>query len=302
MAADANQMKTFARLQFQSFAIKVPDQWKVPSGDPGAKHYADAFKPGEKATVPLTMPPALFLAHSTNKYHTDIQKTLNNIYTNFIDDMCDAICSAWQQSQSLATMVGVMINAVTASAGQVVWPPLTPMIMLTAPKKTPAQLKYSTVIATVLGNAWQQYTMTIKVPGLPWYPAFAAFPAPIAVPAPNIPCPVATLTQVTASVSKRMMKQQMCQMLADPKAQYHEQLFDSLCDAFEKCFQIWQTSTQVMNVLGTGPIPTFAPPYVPVGPVVGGVGAMMPGGFVTMPMPMPPPPPPAPLPPPIDIA
>ena len=35
----------------------------------------------------------------------------------------------------------------------------------------------------------------------------------------------------------------------------------------------------VTNVLGTGPVPTFAPPYVPVGPVVGGVGTMMPGGF-----------------------
>jgi hypothetical protein len=36
----------------------------------------------------------------------------------------------------------------------------------------------------------------------------------------------------------------------------------------------------VTNVLGTGPVPTFAPPYVPVGPVVGGVANMTPGGFV----------------------
>jgi hypothetical protein len=36
----------------------------------------------------------------------------------------------------------------------------------------------------------------------------------------------------------------------------------------------------VTNVLGTGPVPTFAPPYVPVGPVVGGVGNMTPGGFI----------------------
>lgn len=34
-------------------------------------------------------------------------------------------------------------------------------------------------------------------------------------------------------------------------------------------FLTW-TTTQPIFVLGTGPIPTFAPPYVPVGPVVGG--------------------------------
>ena len=35
----------------------------------------------------------------------------------------------------------------------------------------------------------------------------------------------------------------------------------------------------VTNVIGTGPVPTFAPPYVPGGPVVGGVGSMPPGGL-----------------------
>ena len=55
---------------------------------------------------------------------------------------------------------------------------------------------------------------------------------------------------------------------------------DSIADAFEKVFQIWQTSTQVTNVMGFGPVPTFAPPVVPMGPVVGGLGAMLPGGLV----------------------
>jgi hypothetical protein len=72
----------------------------------------------------------------------------------------------------------------------------------------------------------------------------------------------------------------MVGLLGDPTALHHKQLFDSVADAFEKCFMTWQTSTQVTNVLGAGPIPTFAPPFVPVGPVVGGVGNMPPGGFV----------------------
>jgi hypothetical protein len=44
-------------------------------------------------------------------------------------------------------------------------------------------------------------------------------------------------------------------------------------------FKVWQASTMVTQVMGTGPVPTFAPPYVPAGPVLGGVGTMPPGGF-----------------------
>jgi hypothetical protein len=102
----------------------------------------------------------------------------------------------------------------------------------------------------------------------------------VAPPMPNVPVPVIALTQVTAPVSKSALKGQMIGQLGDPTALHHQELFDAIADAFEKCFLLWQTSTMVTNVLGTGPIPTFAPPYVPVGPVIGGVGTMVPGGFV----------------------
>jgi hypothetical protein len=36
-------------------------------------------------------------------------------------------------------------------------------------------------------------------------------------------------------------------------------------------------TTLVANVLGTGPVPTFAPPYVPVGPVIAGTAIGLPG-------------------------
>ena len=73
---------------------------------------------------------------------------------------------------------------------------------------------------------------------------------------------------------------QMIGQLADPQAPFHKELFESISDAFEKSYNLWKASTMVTNVLGTGPVPTFAPPYVPAGPVVGGVGTMTPGGFV----------------------
>jgi hypothetical protein len=277
-APQAAQMQQLARLKFTSFNIKVPQNWQQPSGDPAAKHYNDAFKPEEKTTAPGA--PPLFQPASMNKYHTDAQKMHIDKIGKFIDGICSAICSAWSTWQSAATMVGVVITGPTAAVGQVVGPPWTPLIMAQGPKETPMLLKYTNAVANVLGPAWLAYTATIKVPGMPWYPAFAALPSPIAPPTPNIPCPVIALTQVTAPIMPAAMKGQMIGMLADPMAPFHDKLFEAICDAFDKCFKIWQASTMVTNVLGTGPVPTFAPPYVPVGPVVGGVGTMTPGGFV----------------------
>ena len=130
-------------------------------------------------------------------------------------------------------------------------------------KGTPAEARFSNAIATAISNGWMAYQSTIKIPGLPWYPAFAAFPGPFAPPTPNVPCPVIALTQVTVSVSANALSGSMVGLLGDPTALHHKQLFDSVADAFEKCFMTWQTSTQVTNVLGAGPIPTFAPPFVP---------------------------------------
>jgi hypothetical protein len=275
-APQATLMKQAARLKFTSFNLKVPPNWQQPQGE-AAEHFDQAFKPEEKTTSP-GMPP-LFQPASLNKYHTDAQKMHIAKIGAFIDQTCDAICSAWSQWQATATMTGVVINAVSASLGQVVGIPWTPLIMMNGAKSTPMQLKYTSVIANVVGMAWQAYTATIKVPGLPWYPAFAAFPSPVAPPMPNVPVPVAALTQVTASLSAAGMKQQMVGQLADPSAPFHGELFEAICDAFDKMFMAWQVSTMVTKVMGTGPVPTFAPPYVPAGPVVGGVGNMIPGGF-----------------------
>lgn len=276
-APQSSVMKELAKLQFRTFAIKLATDWRQPQGEAG-KQYTQAFKPSELAVIPPVG--RLFIPASVNKYHCDTVSEISTKFERYIDGICDAICQAWSTWQTAATLVGVMVNAVTASAGQVVGMPWMPIILGAAPMTTPQEIKYSQAIAMTISNAWLQYTATIKVPGLPWYPAFAAFPGPIAPPMPNIPTPVVSLAQVTVPVSKAVLKGQMISNLGDPTALHHPQLFDSIADAFEKVFQIWQASTQVTNVLGFGPIPTFAPPVVPMGPVVGGTASMLPGGLV----------------------
>src|SRR3569832_1019528 len=179
-APQASVLCLLARLLFSSFGLKVPQNWQQPQGDPAAKHYSDAFSPSEKVTAPGA--PPLFQPASMNKYHTDAQKMHIAKIGKFIDDTTSAICSAWSQWQTATTMVGVVINAVTAVGGQLVGPPLTPLLLASAPKNTPAEMKYSNVIANVIGTAWLSFTATVKIPGLPWYPAYAAVPSPKAPP------------------------------------------------------------------------------------------------------------------------
>jgi len=276
-APQSSLMQQAAKLKFQSFSLRVPHNWQAPQGE-AAEHYGMAFKEEEKAVTPGF--PPLFTPHSMNKYHVDAQKMLIGKFSEFIDGICSAICSAWSQWQTAATMTGVLINAVSASMGKVVGPPLTPLIMAAPPKATPSQLKYSNAVATVVGNAWLTYTTTIMIPGLPLFPAFAAVPSPVAPPTPSAPVPLMSLTQVTASLAPAVMKQQMVAALGDPQAQYHQQLFECVCTAFDQMFKLWQGTTMVTNIMGAGPVPSFAPPYMPAGPVIGGTGMMAPGGFV----------------------
>lgn len=270
-------MRELAKTQFRTFAIKVPNQ---PPQMNVRSTYADAFPPAERKVAPMPMPPALFLPDSAYKIHVDIQKHLTEVFGAFIDGVCGAICSAWEKWQSAATLTGVVINGPVAAGGQMNGPPLGPLILAAAPSSKPSEASFSKVVADVVGSGWDTYVATIKVPGMPWYPAFAAFPGPTAPPTPNAPCPLAALTQVTTSVSKAALKAKMIAALGDGAAPHHVELFDSIADAVEKCFTVWQGATMVTNVLGTGPVPTFAPPFVPVGPVVGGLGNMTPGGFV----------------------
>ena len=132
-APQASMMQQVARAKFASFGLKVPQNWTDPAGAAGDQ-YGRAFKPGEKVTSPAAGSPPLFQAASLNKYHTDVQKMLHAKFGAFIDGICSAICSAWSQWQTAATMTGLVVAGPTVSVGMIVGPPLTPLIMASAPK------------------------------------------------------------------------------------------------------------------------------------------------------------------------
>jgi len=263
-----------AKMNFCSKGIKLPMEWSEP-GD----HYPKAFQPGEEA-VPPNQPLNLFREESLNKYHVNSAGDVGKQFETYIEGICGAIHGAVDQWRQMATIAGVMIVGPVASIGIVVGPPLTPLILAQGPKGTPQEVKYTTAIANAFGTAWLPWQASIKVPGLPWYPAFAAFPGPVAPPMPNIPMPLIALVSVDASLSPGALSGLMMANLGDPTALHAQDLFDAISKAFNTVFTLFKAMTMVTNVLGTGPIPTFAPPFVPVGPVMGGVGTGPPGCLV----------------------
>src|SRR5262249_36503390 len=99
-----------------------------------------------------------------------------------ISELSGAITSAWQMWQRMAPFSGAAVNGPVGFGGRLPGPPLEPLILAQAPKATAAELRLSTAVATAFSTAFMQWQATVKLPGMPLWPAFAAFPGPVAPP------------------------------------------------------------------------------------------------------------------------
>ncbi len=280
-APQKSLLTQLTKVNFDSKQIKLPTDWQQP-GD----QYPDAFAASERAVAP-NPPMTLFREETLNQYHVDTSKTIGDAFNEYIDGICEAICDGidkWMKGDLTkgipgAAVTNLIINgpAATFVPGSVIGPPLAPLILDTAPMDTPQQSKYSTAIANTLGTAWQAWHMGL-VGVAPIYPAFAAMPSPVAPPTPNLPLPLIALSSPgEALLAPSVLQMTMMANLGDPTALHAMDLFDALSKAFNTVFQTFKATTTIQNVLGTGPVPTFAPPFVPVGPVVMGMGNSIPG-------------------------
>jgi len=147
---------------------------------------------------------------------------------------------------------------------------------------TGAHAQMRDAFAAGLQNSWVEWQRLVTVPGLPWYPAFAAFPGPMAPPMPNVPTPLIACVSagMSAMATPAKLKQNLTQKLAG-KMDFHDQFSDAMAEMIAAAFTLWLPAQMVTQVMGKGPIPTFAPPYVPVGPVVNGDNIAIPGHLAT---------------------
>lgn len=130
--------------------------------------------------------------------------------------------------------------------------------------------------AKVFSDAWKQWQDTFMV-NTPAYPAFAAWPGPKAPPTPGTPFAV-----VAGSSPHPIMEHTLRNKL---EAQFpgatpqEKEAIKAFSKAAEMGFYSWRNSTRFTNVMGSGPVPTFSPPAVTAGQVVGGKAMMPPGGL-----------------------
>ena len=276
-------IKILGNVKFFGAGHKLAVDWKQPQGGPKDKQYTDAFKPSEHVAVPTLIPP-WFTTPSTNKYHVDQCDDRGKDFKKFHDDIIDAVQFSHSMWKLQAKFKDLKINALTAlgTPGCLDGPELESNI-----KNFPGcaawsgnKGKWRDAVAKGVSKCFKDWQGQVTVPGLPWYPAFVAFPGPMAPPMPNVPMPLITcvsgmMTKIAAPMDlKSAMKDAFSLDEADKQ---FDAMADALSTVLSLAFMIWLPSQQVMLVMGKGPIPTFAPPYVPVGPVVMGDNLAIPG-------------------------
>jgi hypothetical protein len=121
-------------------------------------------------------------------------------------------------------------------------------------------------------ESWELWAKNVMIPGLPFYPAFAAFPGPQVPPMPNVPFPLSTLISagVKAMTPPALAKKIQTRIGAVATTQEAKTAVNGFATDFGRRFTQCMAGCQLMNVIGTGPVPSFAPPFISVGPVVGG--------------------------------
>ncbi len=246
----------------------------------GGDMYIDHVPQPDHMGIPE--PLCYFWAQSTLKNHVDAAKDVGKLFKDFAHAMLDGFKTAVDMWRLQAKIQNLKVMAVSAigTPGCLDGPELESNIKnFSLPAASGNEKDWRDAVAKGLSSCWKEWQDKVMVPGLPFYPAFAAFPGPMAPPMPNVPFPlIACPSPMMSKMTQPMLKSAMCDnySLDDPDKQF-EALATSIATAVSAAFLAWLPSQQVMLVLGKGPIPTFAPPYVPVGPVLMGDNIAAPG-------------------------
>ena len=194
--------------------------------------------------------------------------------------VCQAITGGLKTWQMMAYFKDIKIMGPTAigAPGCLHGPAVGPLVLAGCPQRNEWERKTSKAVAGAVGEVWADFQRSVTIPGLPWYPSFTAVPGPMAPPTPNVPMPFAVLPQNRALLRESYIRDKI-EIRADPKGEDVSAAYVAILIAagFASTVPAWLMGLIVKNVLGKGPVPSFAPPYVPVGPVVMGDNLPIPG-------------------------
>jgi len=281
-------IKVLADMMVASKQHKMPpkDSWQAPSD----KESKDNYKKGVgDSNWGMGYPAAdgvmtYFATQDMNKIHKEIADKMTKNYKDLISTLIDAVQFGFNMYKMLLGFQNLKINGPVAvgskgclkANGQFKnFYDMAPMhAKFMSYKNYP---KWKDAVGKGVDKCLKNYVDGVTVPGFPWYPAFAAFPGPVAPPMPNvtwplIACPSTGLADITTpNKLKKAMLDEFDSGLADKiNDKFHETVMEAIATALSTGFLIWVSSSMINLVMGTGQIPTFNPPWVPVGPVVNG--------------------------------
>jgi hypothetical protein len=197
-------------------------------------------------------------------------------WTRAVMTATTASVQAWLEQTKVS---GVSINGPSAIGGRFEGPRLAPMIQkrLTG-GQVPADV--ARAFADTISAGWAAWESSLKFPGLPLFPAFVAWASPVTPVTPSVPVPLLSLamdaTPFGPGVLRDRLRAAVGGRINDDGAAI---AIDRFAREFSARFGVFCAGATV-RILGSGPVPTFAPPYVPVGPVVGGDNVAAPGIFL----------------------
>lgn len=274
-------IKILGHLSFMSAGHTLPIKYE-------SAYHKDRYK-AEMGAAPKQVPIPWFKnAAPGYKHYQQSCDERGKDFADFHDAMCDAVGFSHNMWKLQAKFKDLQVMAVSAigAPGCLDGPELESNI-----KNAPMcasfsgnMAKHRDAVAKGVSKCFKDWQGQVMVPGLPWYPAFAAFPGPMAPPMPNVPMPL--IACPSAMMTKICMPDDMAKAMDDAldggmkdkdKDKQYKSLHKAIATTLSLAFLMWLPQQQVMLVLGKGPIPTFAPPYVPVGPVVGGDNIAAPG-------------------------
>lgn len=137
--------------------------------------------------------------------------------------------------------------------------------------------------AAPVWSGWNKWSVTFAIHSFSAFPSFVAFPGPSAPPTSALPIPLSAAAFNRDLLKANALKVQILSRLGkwkeDPEAKRAVERFSEWLD---ESFTSAITKSQITNLMGQGPVPTFAPPEVPSGPVVGGSIIPSPGCFANL--------------------
>lgn len=134
-------------------------------------------------------------------------------------------------------------------------------------------------LARELGGAWKAWADGFQIHLAGAFPTLAAVPGPQAPPTPSARG-IIPLTQGVSAGEARLKAPMLSASLqrAMPRTRGESDVdVDGLAEWLDTAFTRWKAAAHLQGLMGEGPVPTFAPPYVPMGPVIKGSAKSTPG-------------------------